>query len=260
MENIKLDNLYLGISDDKMNFLSLNFIPMTHNKRLDSSFFKNPITSEITEVKHGEKYPELEGYVNGFFTISVHQLNTLKKVHRLGEFPYEDKQYERVSNPTMPKEIQNIRDWMMESNFDEQYKVQVFRPIPSTFVEFADKLKQADNDIKLDFYNTVKTSYLYDLHNDKDSDIKIDMLQKEKNYFYNSVDNSISSIDKQSDNIKVEFDEDYVLKSTFLPYIASKFSNNEKILKINMMEFHQKITQNNEETLDYNLKTRKQKI
>ena len=48
MENIKLDNLYLGINDNKMNFLSLNFIPMTHNKRLDSSFFENPITSEIT--------------------------------------------------------------------------------------------------------------------------------------------------------------------------------------------------------------------
>lgn len=79
MENIKLDNLYLGINDNKMSFLSLNFIPMTHNKHRDSSFFKNPITSEITEVKHGEKYPELDGYVNGFFTISVHQLNTLKK-------------------------------------------------------------------------------------------------------------------------------------------------------------------------------------
>lgn len=260
MENIKLDNLYLGISDDKMNFLSLNFIPMTHNKRLDSSFFKNPITSEITEVKHGEKYPELDGYVNGFFTISVHQLNTLKKVHRLGEFPYEDKQYERVSNPTMPKEIQNIRDWMMESNFDEQHKVQVFRPIPSMFVELADKLKKVDNDIKSDFYDAVRNSYLYDLHQDKDSDINIDMLQKEKNYFYNPIDNSISSVDKQSDNIKVEFDEDYVLKSVVLPSIASKLSNNENILKRNMIEFHQKITQNNEESLDYNLKTRKQKI
>lgn len=128
------------------------------------------------------------------------------------------------------------------------------------FVEFADKLKQVDNDIKSDFYDTVRNSYLYDLHQDKDSDINIDMLQKEKNYFYNPIDNSISSVDKQSDNIKVEFDEDYVLKSSVLPSIAIKLSNNENILKRNMMEFHQKITQNNEESLDYNLKTRKQKI
>ena len=63
-----------------------------------------------------------------------------------------------------------------------------------------------------------------------------------------------------SSNIKVEFDEDYVLKSVVLPSIASKLSNNENILKRNMIEFHQKITQNNEESLDYNLKTRKQKI
>ena len=56
MQPIKLDNLYLGINDDKMNFLSLIFIPMTHNKHLDSYFFENPITSEITEVKHSEKF------------------------------------------------------------------------------------------------------------------------------------------------------------------------------------------------------------
>lgn len=246
MENIKLDNLYLGINDNKMSFLSLIFIPMTHNKHLDSSFFENPITSEITEVKHGEKYPELDGYVNGFFTISVHQLNTLKKVHRLGEFPYEDKQYERVSNPTMPKEIQNIRDWMMESNFDEQYKVQVFRPIPSSFVEFFNKLKQVDNDIKLDFYHAVRTSYLNDNGN-----VKIDMLQNEKNYFYNPIDNSISSVDKQSDRIKVEFDEDAILKSVKLPSIVSRLANNENILKRNMTEFYQNTMQNNTDELSY---------
>ena len=206
-----------------------------------------------------KKYPELDGYVNGFLTLSVHQLDTLKKVSGFGDI-HGDQQYERVSNSatSMPKEIQNIHDWIENVDYkDYDFPMSfLFRPIPSSFVEFADKLKQADNDIKLDFYNTVRTSYLYDLHNDKDSDIKIDMLQKEKNYFYNSVDNSISSVDKQSDRIKVEFDEDTILKSVVLPSIVSKLSNNENILKRNMMEFYQKMTPpNNEESLDNTAKT-----
>ena len=245
MENIKLDNLYLGINDNKMNFLSLNFIPMTHNKRLDSSFFENPITSEITEVKHGEKYPELDGYVNGFFTISVHQLNALKKVHNFGDV-YGDTQYERVSNPVMPKEIQNIRDWMRDDNprnYDFPYSF-LFRPIPSSFVEFFNKLKQADNDIKLDFYHAVRTSYL-------DDNVKIDMWQNEKNYFYNPIDNSINSVYKQNDRTKVEFDEDAILKSVMLPSIVSRLANNENILKRNMTEFYQNTMQNKTDELSY---------
>lgn len=105
---------------------------MTHNKHLDSSFFENPITSEITEVKHGEKYPELDGYVNGFLTLSVHQLNTLKKVSGFGDI-HGDTQYERVSNPIIPKEIQNIHNWMQDTNhrdYDFPYSF-LFCPIPS---------------------------------------------------------------------------------------------------------------------------------
>lgn len=248
MESIKLNNLYLGINDDKMNFLSLMFIPMTHNKHLDSYFFENPITSEITEIKHGEKFPELDGYVNGFLTISVHQLNTLKKNHGYGEFPYEDKQYERISNPKMPKEIQNIRDWMQNvdyKKYDFHFSF-LYRPIPSAFVEFAYKMKQADNDMKLDFYHAIRTSYL----NDK-SNVKIDMLQNEKNYFYNLSDNSISSIDKQSDRVKIEFDENAILQSVMLPSIVSVLVNNENILKRNMVEFYQKVTHNNTDELSY---------
>lgn len=101
-------------------------------------------------------------------------------------------------------------------------------------------MKQADNDMKLDFYHAVKNSYLYDLHKDKDSDINIDMLQEEKNYFYNSVDNSISSVDKRNDRIQVEFDEDTVLKYSVLPSIAISLSNNENIFKKHMSEFHKK--------------------
>lgn len=251
MQPIKLDNLYLGINDDKMSFLSLMFIPMTHNKRLDSSFFENPITSEIAEVKHGETFPEIDGYVNGFLTLSVHQLNTLKKVSDFGDI-HGDQQYERVSNPVTPKEIQNIRDWIQNvdhKNYDFPLSF-LFRPIPSSFVEFAYKLKQVDNDNKLDFYDAIRTFYLYESNN-KDSQLKIDILQKEKNYFYNVADNSISSVDKQSDRTKVEFNEDVILKSMMLPSVASRLSNNENIVKKTMMEFHQKTTQNNTDELSY---------
>ena len=81
------------------------------------------------------------------------------------------------------------------------------------------------------------------------------MLQNEKNYFYNSVDNSISSVDKQSNRIQVEFDEDTILQSSVLPSIAIKLSNNENIFKKHMIDFYKKTTPNNEELLDNNSKT-----
>lgn len=266
MEPIKLDNLYLGINDDKMNFLSINFRPFPSNPRSSSYFFTHPITSEIIEVKKGEKFPEVDGYVNGFLDVTVHQCNTLKKVKIFGGVPYVDQQYERIFNSatSMPKEIKNIYDWRWNQDWmkDERYdKLEnfrwssLFRPIPSAFVEFAYQMKQADNDMKLDFYHAVKNSYLYDLHKDKDSDINIDMLQNEKNYFYNSVDNSISSVDKQSNRIQVEFDEDTILQSSVLPSIVIKLSNNENIFKKHMIDFYKKTTQNNEESLDNIAKT-----
>lgn len=253
MEPIKLDNLYLGINDDKMNFLSINFRPFPSNPRSSSYFFTHPTTSEIIEVKHGEKFPEVDGYVNGFLDVIVQQRDTLKKDHEMG--------FKCVSNPDssssvlMPKEIKNIydwrwnRDWMQDDRYDKLENFHwslLFRPIPSAFVEFAYKMKQADNDMKLDFYHSVRTSYL----NDK-SNVKIDMLQNAKNYFYNLSDNSISSIDKQSDRIKVEFDEDTILKSVMLPSIVSGLVNNENVLKRNMVEFYQKVTHNKTDELSY---------
>ena len=253
MQPIKLDNLYLGINDDKMNFLSINFIPFPSNLRLSSYFFTHPITSEIIEVKQGEQFPKVDGYVNGFFDVTIQQRDTLKKDREMG--------FERVSNPDssssalMPKEIKNIydwrwnRDWMQDNRYNKLKDFHwslLFRPIPSAFVEFAYKMKQVDNDMKLDFYHAVRTSYL----NDK-SNIKIDILQNEKNYFYNVADNSISSIDKQSDRIQVEFDEDAILQSVMLPSIVSGLVNNENILKRNMVEFYQKVTHNNTDELSY---------
>lgn len=243
MEHIKLDNLCLDTQDEKIVFLSLNFIPFEQNSYSKPLFLKNPNTAEITEVKSGEKLPEIDGYVNGFFSLGVHGVKPKKdNVRRLG---LNDGLYDkRTDDSPLPKTIVDIQNWIKESNFDEQIQQQIFRPVPSSFVELADKLQQLDNKMTVNFYEHGHSKISYD-------DIKIDLLQKEKKYFYNSIDDSISSIDKQSLQIKVEFDEDSIVKSPFLPFMASLLANNEQKLKRMIIEFGKVQENNNKQDLSY---------